>query len=86
MAIGAGLDAGQRGKAGPPTWLALREAMSSMSGPGVAVSARQARANRPSVEMSGIAQPYHDRLLTVGCWNISVSAELLAVARTRGRT
>src|SRR5689334_3225487 len=35
-------------------WLMLREAMSNMSGPGVAVSTRQAVANRANVERSSM--------------------------------
>jgi hypothetical protein len=69
-------------------WLALREAISSMSGPGVAVSARQATAKSANVERSGIGQPCHGGLLTVGAarlWNISARTELLIVAASRAR-
>src|SRR5688572_8141357 len=40
-------------------WLALRDAISSMSGPGAAVSTTQAAANRMSVESSGIEKVAH---------------------------
>src|SRR5215475_8504688 len=41
-------------KPDPLPWLMLREAISNMSGPGVAVSTRQAVANRANVERSSM--------------------------------